>query len=62
MCMDPAIQTALFELRILRKMTRQDLDRDRAIESRIARTIHFAHAASAQRRLDFVRAEFRAGG
>ena len=39
----------------------QDLDRDRSIEARIARTVYFAHAASAERREDLVRTEADAG-
>ena len=32
----------------------QDFDRDRAVEPRILRAIHFSHAARAKRRNDFV--------
>ena len=40
----------------------QDLDRDVAIELRVARAIDLAHAAGAERRQDLVRAEAGAGG
>jgi len=43
---------------IVRKMTRQDFDRDRAIEPRVTCAIHLAHAARAERRLNFIRAKF----
>ena len=41
---------------------RQDLDRDLAPEPRVARAVHLAHAAGAERRDDLVGAEARAGG
>ena len=41
-------------------MSRQNLDCDRAIQPRVTRAIHFSHAARTQRRLDFIRSEFRA--
>ena len=53
---------ALAELRIGRERVRQDLDRDRAIEPRVARPVDLAHAAGAEGRDDLVRAEARAGG
>ena len=40
---------------------RQDLDRDVAIEPRVARAIDLAHAAGAEQRDDFVDVETRAG-
>ena len=40
----------------------QDLDRDRAVESRVARFVHLAHATGAKQRQDFVGAKPRAGG
>ena len=43
-------------------VVRQDLDRDLALESWVARAIHLAHAARADQRKHFVRAEFRPGG
>ena len=43
-------------------MRRQNLDGDDAVEARIAGTIHFAHAASAERGLDLIRPEFGARG
>jgi hypothetical protein len=33
----------------------QNFDRNRAVQSRVARTIHFAHSARAERRFDFVK-------
>ena len=42
--------------------TRQDLDRDGAIEPRVAGFVDLAHAASAKRAEDFVWAESGAGG
>ena len=51
----------LAELRIGGERLGQDLDRDRAVEARVAPAIHFAHAASAERGVDLVRAEARAG-
>ena len=38
----------------------QNFDGDRAIKARVERSVNFSHAACAQQRLDFVRAEFRA--
>jgi hypothetical protein len=43
-------------------MLRQNLDCNGTIQARIAGTIDLAHAARAERRLNFVGAEFRAGG
>ena len=40
----------------------QDLDRDVAIQLRVARAIDLAHAAGAEGRQDLVRAEAGAGG
>ena len=40
---------------------RQDLDRDVAVEFRVARTIHLAHSASTERACDFEWADSRAG-
>ena len=40
----------------------QDLDRDVAIQLRVARAIDLAHAAGAERGQDLVRAEAGAGG
>ena len=47
---------------IVRERVGQDLDRDIAIELRVARAIHLAHAAFADRGGDLVGAEARAGG
>src|ERR1022692_666415 len=43
-------------------MRGQNLYRDGAIQASVARAIHLAHAARAERRLYFVRAEFCARG
>ena len=40
-----------------RQVLRQDLDRDRAVEPRIARAIDFAHPAGAEGSQDLVRPE-----
>ncbi len=53
---------ALLGLEIGRKMRRKNLDGDSAFEARVAREVHFAHAASTQRGLNFIRTEFRARG
>ena len=42
-------------------MGSENFDRDGSVEAGVLCAINFAHAASAQRRLDFVRTEFRAG-
>ena len=44
-------------IRIVRKRFGQDLDRDVAIQFRIAGAVHLAHAAFADRRGHFVNAE-----
>src|ERR1035438_9988349 len=49
-----------FQIRIGRKMGRQDLDGYISTQPGVARTVHFSHAARAQRRLNLVRPEFRA--
>ena len=46
---------------IARERVGQDLDRDVAIQLGVARAIHLAHAAFADRRGDFVDAEAGAG-
>ena len=43
-------------------MRSKHLDSDGSVEPSIPCAIHFTHASSTQRRLDFVRAEFRARG
>jgi hypothetical protein len=48
-------------IRISRERCRQDLDRGVAIQPRVARAIDLAHAAGANRRQDFVRADERTG-
>ena len=53
---------ALAELRIGGEALGQNLDRDGAIEARVARFVDLAHPAGAKRRDDFVRAEASAGG
>ena len=52
----------LAELRVAGEVRRQDLDRDGAIETRVARLVDLAHPARAERRHDFVRTESRTGG
>jgi hypothetical protein len=47
---------------VVRHLREQDLDRDLAMQVRIARPIDFAHAPGAQQGNDFVRAETSAGG
>ena len=47
---------------VARERVGQDFDRDVAIELRIARAIHLAHAAGTNGGEDFVRAEADAGG
>src|SRR5580704_3137357 len=41
---------------------REDFDGDVAAEARVARFVDFAHAARADQRHDFIRAEFSTGG
>ena len=48
---------SLAQIRIGRDMRGQNLDRDCAIEARVARFVDFAHPAGPEWRLDFVRAE-----
>ncbi len=52
---------ALAELRIGGQRFGQDLDRDGAIETCVARAIDLAHPTGAQRRDELVRAQARAG-
>src|SRR5262245_61118942 len=40
-------------------MLREDFDRDRPLQTRVARLVHLAHAALPERREDLVRAETR---
>jgi hypothetical protein len=49
-------------VRIRRDGLRKHLDRDLAFEPRVARPVHLSHAARAQRRQDFVRAQTSADG
>src|SRR5262249_36607602 len=51
---------AVAQARVLGQVLGQDLDRDRAVEARVLRTVHLAHAASAETRQHFVRPELRA--
>ena len=46
---------------VVDEVLRQHLDRDVALEPRIARAVHLAHPAGAERRQDLVRAEALAG-
>jgi hypothetical protein len=50
---------AVAQLRIGRERRWQNFDRDRAIEPRVARPIHFAHPARANERDDFVDTKLR---
>ena len=50
---------ALLGLRVLRKMGGKNLDGYRAIEPRVPRAIHLAHAARPERRLNLVWTESR---
>ncbi len=43
-------------------MPGEDLDGHIAVETGIARPVHFTHTARPQRANDFIRAEFRARG
>src|SRR5262245_37235759 len=52
---------AAASIRIRRELWRQDLDRDAAIEPRVARLVDLAHAARAQGREDLVRTEPETG-
>ena len=49
-------------LRIIRERRGQDLDRNVAIELRVARAEHLAHPARADGARDFVRADSRSHG
>ena len=40
----------------------KDLDRNTSLEAGVTRAVYLAHAAGAERRLNFIRAEFRARG
>jgi len=53
---------ALAELRIVGGVRRQNLDCDPPIEPRVARLVHLAHAAGADRRQNLVRAEASSRG
>ena len=46
---------------VVRERVRQELDRDVAIQLRVARSVHLSHAAFADLRGDFVDAEAGAG-
>src|SRR5262245_29464520 len=54
-----ALETA-YPVRIPRKLIRQDLDRDFALQLRVSSAIHLAHPAFPEQCGDFVRAEVRA--
>ena len=53
--------SARFALESFAELGLGNLDRDDAIEARVAGLVHLAHAARADGRKDFVRAEFFAG-
>ena len=48
----------LFGVVLVGEMLRKNLDRDRSFKPGVAGAVDFAHAPGAQRRNDFVRAEF----
>ena len=52
---------AFAKLRVPGERVRQDLDRDRAIETGVTSLIHLPHPAGPERREDFVGAEEGAG-
>ena len=52
---------ALLANGIIRKLRRQDLDGDRAVEPRVSRAEDFAHATCAQRRDNFIRTKLVPG-
>ena len=47
--------------RLASSSSREDLDRDVAIQLRIARAVDLAHAAAPEERRDLIRTEARAG-
>ena len=51
---------ALLRFGIGREMRRQNFHSDRALEPRVAGAVHLAHAARAERRLNFIRPKFGA--
>ena len=53
---------SLLQLRVGRKVCRQHLDRNRSLQASIEGAIHFAHAARAQRRKNFIGTEFGTEG
>jgi hypothetical protein len=52
----------LTELGIGHKRWRQDLQGEGAVETRVSRLVHLAHAARAEQRHDLIRAKPSAGG
>jgi hypothetical protein len=50
------------QVRVLAEMGRQELGGDFAVKAGIPRPVDFAHPSRAKRRLNFIRAEFRARG
>ena len=52
---------ARFALEPFRKLLAGNLDGDRAVEARVARLVHFPHAARANEREDLIGTELRAG-
>jgi hypothetical protein len=48
---------SLLERRISREMRRKNLDRDLAVEPRVARLVDFSHPSRTERRKDLIRAE-----
>jgi len=47
----------LAQLRLLRKVRRQNLDGDDSIEARVTRAVHFTHPARSNQGKSFVRAQ-----
>jgi len=58
----PFLLKALRKIGARRKDCWKDLDRDASIEARVTSAVYFAHSARAERRLNFIGAEFRARG
>ena len=53
---------SLAPFRVGGELLGEDLDRNRAIEARISRPVHLAHAACANQAENFIGAEANAGG
>ena len=55
-CLRLALEAQAY-VRLIDDVRRKDFDRDGAVEARVVRAIHLAHAARTKQRLDFVRTE-----